>query len=302
MLSRITVNVLLKSVIATLALAVVVMLAMGAWSSWNRLAAISRIASVSEASGHLFKALHLLRTDRATTTRDLNSEQALPSMTQQLVEIRAVNLPALKAGLAVLASADFPEKQEAISSLDQAINKLEALHKETAAAFLQPKASRRAKLSQEFFKTTTDLMALIDKISTQMVRSVKLDDAFVDQLLTIKQLAWVARNTGGDASVMISNALGGLPLPPDAMFRYHANVGKVETAWAAIEDVASGLPLPAPFWAAVEKGTNGIFWARVHRASHEDAQGAGRRRKSRHESPGLVARDRLQARGASGRR
>ena len=33
MLSRITVNVLLKSVIATLALAVVVMLAMGAWSS-----------------------------------------------------------------------------------------------------------------------------------------------------------------------------------------------------------------------------------------------------------------------------
>ena len=259
MLSRITVNVLLKSVIATLALAVVVMLAMGSWSSWNRLASISRIASVSEASGHLFKALHNLRTDRATTTRDLNSEQALPSMTQQLVEIRSVNLPALKAGLAVLATTDFPEKQEAISSLGQAVNKLEALHKETAAAFLKPKAARRAGLSPEFFKTATDLMTLIDKISTQMVRSVKLDDAYVDQLLTIKQLAWVARNTGGDASVMISNALGGLPMPPDAMFQYHANVGKVETAWAAIEDVASGLPLPAPFWAAMEKGRTEYF-------------------------------------------
>ena len=259
MLSRITVNVLLKSVIATLALAVVVMLAMGSWSSWNRLALISRIASVSEASGHLFKALHNLRTDRATTTRDLNSEQALPSMTQQLVEIRSVNLPALKAGLAVLATTDFPEKQEAISSLGQAVNELEALHKETAAAFLKPKAARRAGLSPEFFKTATDLMTLIDKISTQMVRSVKLDDAYVDQLLTIKQLAWVARNTGGDASVMISNALGGLPMPPDAMFQYHANVGKVETAWAAIEDVASGLPLPAPFWAAMEKGRTEYF-------------------------------------------
>ena len=122
----------------------------------------------------------------------------------------SVNLPALKAGLAVLATTDFPDKQEAISSLGQAVSKLEALHKETATAFLQPKAARRAGLSQEFFKTATDLMALIDKISTQMVRSVKLDDAYVDQLLTIKQLAWVARNTGGDASVMISNALGGL--------------------------------------------------------------------------------------------
>ena len=97
------------------------------------------------------------------------------------------------------------------------------------------------------------------KISTQMVRSVKLDDAYVDQLLTIKQLAWVARNTGGDASVMISNALGGLPLPADAMAQYYSNIGKVETAWAAIEDVASGLPLPAPFWAAVEKGRTEYF-------------------------------------------
>jgi methyl-accepting chemotaxis protein len=259
MLSRISVNMLLKSVIATLAMAVVVMLSMGAWTSWNRLTAISRIASVSEASGHLFKALHNLRTDRATTTRDLNAEQALPSMTQQLVEIRSINLPALKAGLAALAKTDFPQKQEALSGLGQAVSKLEALHQETATAFRQPKAARRAGLSQEFFKTTTDLMALIDKISTQMVQSVKLDDAYVDQLLTIKQLAWIARNTGGDASVMISNALGGLPLPPDAMFQYHANVGKVETAWAAIEDVASGLPLPAAFWAAVEKGRAEYF-------------------------------------------
>ena len=259
MQNRITINVLLKSVIATLALAVVAMLAMGAWSSWNRLAAISRIASVSEASGHLFKALHNLRTDRATTTRDLNSEQALPAMTQQLVEIRSTDLPALKAGLAVLATTDFPQRQEALSSLGQAVSQLEALHKETAAAFLQPKASRRANLSQEFFKTTTDLMGLIDKISTQMVRSVKLDDAYVDQLLAIKQLAWVARNAGGDASVLISNALGGLPLPADAMAQYHSNVGKVEGAWAAIEDVASGLPLPASFWAAVEKGRAEYF-------------------------------------------
>ena len=99
MLSRITVNVLLKSVIATLAMAVVVVLSMGAWTSWNRLAAISRIASVSETSAHLFRALHLLRTDRATTTRDLNSEQALPSMTQQnsaLVEENAATAKALE--------------------------------------------------------------------------------------------------------------------------------------------------------------------------------------------------------------
>ena len=75
MLSRISVNVLLKSVISALALGVVVLLGIGAWSSWNRVAAATRIHAVAEASGYLFTALHNLRVDRATTIRELSSEQ-----------------------------------------------------------------------------------------------------------------------------------------------------------------------------------------------------------------------------------
>ena len=74
MLNRITVNLLLKSVIATLALAVVIVLSIAAWNSWSRVAAVSRIAVVADASSDLFKALHNLRIDRATTMRELNAE------------------------------------------------------------------------------------------------------------------------------------------------------------------------------------------------------------------------------------
>ena len=44
---------------------------------------------------------------------------------------------------------------------------------------------------------------------------------------------------------MISNRLGGQPLPADPLIRYTAIVSKYETAWAMLEDVAAGLPLPA---------------------------------------------------------
>ena len=126
-------------------------------------------------------------------------------------------MPALKTGLATLASADFPEKKSLSASLAQAINKLTDLQNESATAITQPKASRRAGLAQEYSQTATSLIELLDKISSQLTRSVRLEDAFVDQLMNLKQLAWVARNSAGDASVMISNGLGGQPMAPDTM-------------------------------------------------------------------------------------
>ena len=68
MLNRISVNALLKSVIAIMALAVTVIFSLGAWESWSRLAAVNRIAAVADASGYMFTVLHNLRVDRSSTT------------------------------------------------------------------------------------------------------------------------------------------------------------------------------------------------------------------------------------------
>jgi methyl-accepting chemotaxis protein len=259
MVKRITVNVFLKSVIALLAASVVTMLSFGAWNSWSRLDSINRIATVAQASGYLFTTLHNLRVDRSSTVRDLLSDQQLTAMQPLLKETRDVEMPALAAGLAAVEATDFPERQEAVSNLSQAIKRLTALQQESSAAFLQPKAARRQDLAQEYFKDTTALMEMLDKISSQMTRSVKLEDSYIDQLLQLKQLAWVARNAAGDASLMISNRLGGQPLPADALLKYTGHVAKLEGAWAVLEDMTAGLRLPARFLDAVEKGRQGFL-------------------------------------------
>ena len=176
MLSRISVNALLKSVISVLALGVIVLLAAGAWSSWNRLIAVNRISAVADSSGYLFAALHNLRVDRSTTTRELNAEQgAAPS--SMLQQVRDADMKALKASVAALEATDFPERQQSLTRLAQAVSKLEALHKESVTAIGQPKAQRRSNLAQEYNKETADLMELIDKISSQLNRAVKLEDS-----------------------------------------------------------------------------------------------------------------------------
>src|SRR3954471_6320725 len=101
----------------------------------------------------------------------------------------------------------------------------------------------------------------LDKLSSRLTRLVKLEDAYIDQLLEMKQLAWVVRNAGGDASVMISNTLSGMPLPAEPLLKYTANVAKLETAWAALEGVAAGLPLPPRFGAAVDTAKREFFAA-----------------------------------------
>ncbi len=131
MVDRLSVNLLLKSVIAALSTAVVIMLALSAWNSWTRLAAASRIAAVAEASGHLFTALHNLRVDRASSYRDLMADKSSPSMPPLLRKSRESEMPALKSALVALESVDFPGRQAAIDSLAQSIKKLTTLHEES---------------------------------------------------------------------------------------------------------------------------------------------------------------------------
>jgi methyl-accepting chemotaxis protein len=261
MLDRISVSALLKCVIAALGAAVVVMLALGALTSWSRLGAASRIAAVADVSGHMFTALHNLRVDRTSSFRDLETDRVFTAMSPLLRSSREGEMPALKAALVSLAAVDFPERATAVADLDQQVKKLEALHRESAAALMQPKAARRQGLAKEVYDTADNLINTLDRLSTRLTRLVKLEDAFIDQVLELKQLAWSARNWGGDGQVVISNTLGGQPLPPDALLRFTAFMSKAEAAWASLEGIAAGLTLPARFNDAVVKAKQEYFGA-----------------------------------------
>jgi len=261
MLNRITVNVLLKSVIVTLALVVVAMSSWAAWSSWKRLASARRIATVIEASTDMFAALPGLRNDRSMTHQHLTSDQPLTGMSPALTAARKLDLPNLKSALAVLETADFPEQQSAVTSLRAETEKLARLQQESEAAIKLPKSERPTELADTFVKVAVGLIAQLDTISAEVNRSVRLEDPYVDQLLELKQLAWVTRNAAGDCSLMISNALGGIPMPADAKLAYAKNEGKIAVAWSALMEIASGLPLPARFTAAVDNAKQQFFGA-----------------------------------------
>jgi methyl-accepting chemotaxis protein len=260
MLNRISVGALLKSVIGVLGAAVIVMLAHSAWESWTRYRTANRIAAIVDVSNNLFAALHNMRVDRAQSTNDLNGDRQLTGgFGKQVQDVRAAEMAALKPALAKLEQLDFQDKQTVLPGIVEAVKKLIALHEESAVAVTQPKAQRRAGLAQDFVKETSGLIESLDKLSSSLTRDVKLQDAFVDQLLALKQLAWIARNTAGDAQVLVSNAVAAQKLPPESLARYHASMAKTEVMWSSLEDLSSGLGLPAKFSETLQRAKREFF-------------------------------------------
>ena len=193
MLNRLTVSGLVKAVVSVFALVLVAQLSMGAWTSWTQYQKSIRIAAVVDATTHMFTALHNLRVDRSNSRRALILEEVHPTVPRTIAPHREAEMPALRSALATLKGIAYPGGAAAVAQLDQTITRLAGLQVETARAMAQPKAQRRAGIADEYFKATDEAITLLDRLSTELTKLVKLDDAFIDQLMEIKQNAWVTR-------------------------------------------------------------------------------------------------------------
>jgi len=259
-LDRLSANALIKSVIVILASAVVLLLALGAWSSWQRLGAADRIARVAEASAHAFKAMHNLRTDRATTIRGLNDPAPMDADVEaRLKGIRDAETAALVAAAGVLEGVEFIDRATLLPALQRSIKTVGALHSESWTALKQPKAQRREQLARDYMTELNALAETLDKLSARLTATVKLADPFIDQMLVIKHLAWVVRNSGGDASLLVSNGIAAGKLAPEAPLKYAAAVGATESVWGGLEEIANSMPLPARLSSAIADGKKAYF-------------------------------------------
>ena len=88
------------------------------------------------------------------------------------------------------------------------------------------------------------MLATLDRLSGALAAAVNHQDPTIDQLLAIKQVAWLLRNTGGEASLIVSTALGVNKVAPETLVAFTKFNGGAEAAWNALELTASGMQLP----------------------------------------------------------
>ncbi len=244
MLNRLSVTALLTSVIAIMACCVVAMVSFTAWDSWHQLQSARYIRTAAEASANAFKGTHNLRVDRATTNRNLNADSVIqPDVAKFLQGIEGAEMPAMRSAIDLLSTIEFSERNSLLPEFSRLFQKLKSLQDEAWGDMAKPKASRRPALAKEFMDVTASLLDLLDKLSARLAAEVSHADAAVDQFLMIKQIAWLLRNTAGEASVLVANGLATGQVAADSQKTYSQFVGGVQTAWTALETVSSGMKL-----------------------------------------------------------
>jgi methyl-accepting chemotaxis protein len=246
MLNRLTISALLKTVIAATALVVIMLFSLNAWTSWHRLQLTSRIETIADVSAVLFKAMNSLRSDRSTTIRVLNADQPMDREVETyLKSAREIEKPALTRALLLLPGVTFPQANLVVPQLERLTRTLFEEQAEFNTEITKPKAARRLALAKEYGETVNALLEVLDKTSDGLAGSINQQDATFDQLLVIKQTAWLMRNTAGEASLLVGNAVTSRQISADSQLAYVKLTGGVETAWKALQLVTSGMTLPA---------------------------------------------------------
>src|SRR4051812_12555242 len=261
MLNRLTVSALLKIVILTTAFCIVVGFSLNAWESWGRLQVASRISVITDASANMFKAMHNLRTDRSTTNRLLNGAAPLDSdIEKYLRSLRDAEMPSMNNALGLLGKVDFAQQTTLVPEFDRLFKALTAHQKEFWEVMTQPKeAPRRGALAKEYMETTQGLLTTLDKLSGTLAANVNHQDPVIDQLLAIKQIAWLLRNTAGEASLLISNGLGAGKATAETRAAHARFSGGADTAWNALELTAAGMQLPPALSSALAATKKAYF-------------------------------------------
>jgi methyl-accepting chemotaxis protein len=260
MLNRLTVSTLLKVVIFSTALVIIGGFSLSAWTSWTRLQQADRIVSIAAASADVFKAMANIRADRSTTNRQLTSDIQVDAEIEKYIRgIRDELMPALARAVDILPAIDIPQRDAIVADLARLNKTLLAQQAEFWTEVAKPRAVRRVALAKEYLETEDALMSILEKLSPVLAASVNHQDATIDQLLMIKQMAWLLRQNAGESSVIVGNALTSGKISPESQLAFTKFVGATDAAWSAIELAATGMQLPTALSAAMSE-TKSVYF------------------------------------------
>ncbi|MEA2726556.1 MAG: hypothetical protein QOF70_1031 [Acetobacteraceae bacterium] len=262
--NRWSANILLKSVIAALGVALVILLAAGTWATFGQLRSATQLATATETLGVVFRAYHNTRLDRTITVRMVASyaDPIDAAAKAQPMVFRAASGPALAGSIVRLGTVAIDGRDKLVADLTRASQTLDPLLRESWDALDQPKSARRPALAAELGAAELATMDLLEEASARLNATIKLHDPFVDLMLTIKRLVWQIRAAGGDSSILISNSVAsGNPLPATAPQTYANLLGRMAADRATIVDAAVDAHLPPRLTQAIDDVGNSFFAA-----------------------------------------
>jgi signal transduction histidine kinase len=265
-----SISVLLQLVTSVMTVALVLACAIYAQSATQAQEAARRVPTIIDISNDLLGAIQTLRLERGNVVASLVTPGVAILDTQnEIADLRQRYRKAMDLALEKSASIGMSGYETLVEDLRLRSGEFQALRQEVDAALQMPQAKRPPDLGTRWVAAYNRLADSIERLSSLLENELGQSDAFIADMVRIKQTAWTLRtDTGRDRFRLAIKIAGGKPLTQAELLADAALNGRIDGVWKLIEDRTAVTAMPPELIQAIASAKTLYFTdlRRVHNA------------------------------------
>ena len=198
----------LISIIAVLGLAVTSFAGSSLLGAWRERQNAAHAQSLASLDSVLTRSMHSLRYERGATTSALSLETANAAANLADMAARRKVVDDAMAGAGELIGSGLSDESTLdLRGVTEHYERWVQTRREADAALAKPLSGRDAALSRRIAAQATDLLRAIEGVIARTEKRIREVDARFSNLLRVRELGWAARNSAGDATLIVIDVL-----------------------------------------------------------------------------------------------
>ncbi|HWT96151.1 MAG TPA: HAMP domain-containing methyl-accepting chemotaxis protein [Terriglobales bacterium] len=226
-----------------------------AWGGFADYRTSLGILDATQTDRVLFKTIITIRSQQSKVQSMLISGD---DYTAPLQKMRAEVDVAYQNATGQIADLDIPDRDKLSADLAARWQEMKQKNSIVDQALAQPLAQRNQNLPDEWRSSVNAVNDVLSNISVEVSNQVRLQDAFVAEMVQIRRAAWMIRDRfGTQIAILRGNVISGKHLEPDLNGKWHELMGAYQAAFKLIDEVINRVDEPGPITDAV-KNAEGI--------------------------------------------
>ena len=255
-----SIRVLLQAITGVLTLALVTVCVAFATQALNAQEEARRVPALIDLSNDLFEAIQNFRLERGNANTALTAPETVDAeTTDDIAALRQRSSEAIDSALTRIATIRLSGSAPLIADIRGSRAAFENMRREVDAALQKPLAQRPSDLSARWVRADLRLLAAIERLSTRLENDLTESDAFVANLIRLKQMTWNARMDAGRDRVRIAGAIEAGRLSQEQRDGLILLTGRIDGAWQMVRDRASLAVIPPAVKEAVAAAEKNYF-------------------------------------------
>jgi signal transduction histidine kinase len=268
----------LVAITGAMALALVVTSAILANGAYDEMRTDTRIVTASGIVRDLFTSMQYRRFELGTVNTVLESPRAVDAETWADIEqVRARSTAALNDALSALARNNMGTASERAAIVKERAD-IDAQRPEIDAALRRPELRSPARIAK-WVPTDRNPFAAEDRVSAELTNEIDRSDAFIAEMMKIKQLSWAAREFAGNDRLLVGAGIASGKGYDKARLEVMTELtGRGDALWDVILEDANLGHVPPALHAAITTA-NELYFVRLRglRKAVIDAFASGKR-------------------------